>query len=83
MALVQESCPQNRAVANCIFPCLTFISQCSGAVVLGPLGDLFGLHIAFATGAAVLQADLPLVFMSPPKGEGHSSPTSQPDDMLV
>ena len=41
-------------------------------MVLGVLGDLFGLRLAFATGAVVLLAGLPLVLLVP-KEESQSS----------
>ncbi|HEM61331.1 MAG TPA: MFS transporter [Chloroflexi bacterium] len=65
MAMVQEHCPDNRALANGVFLSLAFLSESVGAVVLGALADLFGLRIAFIISAAVLLAGLPLVFMLP------------------
>ncbi len=78
MALVQESCPQNRALANGIFLALTFISESVAAVVLGVLGDLFGLRLAFASGAVVMLLGLPLVLLLPkqpsPAAEARTTP---------
>jgi FSR family fosmidomycin resistance protein-like MFS transporter len=72
MALVQETCPENRALANGIFLSLLFISESVGAVVLGVLGDLFGLRVGFATSAVLLLLGLPLVLLLP--REGSPSP---------
>jgi FSR family fosmidomycin resistance protein-like MFS transporter len=68
MALVQESCPENRALANGILLSLTFLSESVGALVLGTLGDLFGLGLAFAAGALVMLLGLPLVLVLPREG---------------
>ena len=65
MALVQENCPDNRALATGIFLSLAFISESAGAVVVGALGDLFGLPLAFATSAVIPLLSLPLVFLLP------------------
>lgn len=65
MALVQESCPDNRALATGVLLSLTFVSESVGAVVLGSLADLFGLPPAFAVSAIVLLASLPLVLLLP------------------
>ena len=75
MALVQESCPENRALANGVFMSVTFISESAGAVALGVLGDLFGLRVAFATGAVVLLLGLPLVLLVPLESAAASQVT--------
>jgi predicted MFS family arabinose efflux permease len=77
MALVQESCPENRALANGIFLSLLFISESVGAVMLGILGDLFGLHVGFAASAVVLLLGLPLVLLLPREG-GPSPQAAEP-----
>jgi FSR family fosmidomycin resistance protein-like MFS transporter len=65
MALVQESCPDNRALATGVLLSLTFVSESLGAVVLGALADLIGMPLAFAVSAIVLLASLPLAFLLP------------------
>jgi FSR family fosmidomycin resistance protein-like MFS transporter len=65
MAVVQESCPENRALANGVFLSVTFIAEAGAAVVVGALGDLFGLHLAFATSAVIALLGLPLVLRVP------------------
>jgi FSR family fosmidomycin resistance protein-like MFS transporter len=66
MALVQESCPDNRALATGVLLSLTFVSESSGAVVLGALADLIGMPLAFTVSAIVLFASLPLALLLPP-----------------
>jgi predicted MFS family arabinose efflux permease len=65
MALVQERCPDDRALATGVLLSLTFVSESLGAVVLGAMADLFGLRPAFAVSAVVLLASLPLVLLLP------------------
>jgi MFS family permease len=76
MALVQESCPDNRALATGVLLSLTFVSESIGAVVLGALADLFGLRLAFAVSAIVLLASLPLVLLLPRDAEPSLQTTS-------
>ena len=73
MAVVQESCPDHRAMANGLFLSLAFLTESGGAVVLGALGDLFGLPLAFTTGAVVVLLSLPLVFLMPREGTVSSN----------
>lgn len=65
MALMQESCPDNRALATGVLLSITFVSESVGAVLLGAMADLFALQVAFALAALVFLAALPLVFLLP------------------
>jgi len=65
MALMQESCPDNRALATGVLLSLTFVSESVGAVLLGALADLFGLPTAFAVSALLLSMGLPLLLLLP------------------
>jgi MFS family permease len=65
MALVQESCPDNRALANGIYLALAFVTESGSAVVVGLLGDLLGLRSAFTISAAVLLLGLPFISLLP------------------
>jgi len=72
MALVQESFPENRALANGVYMALSFILRSVVVVALGRLGDLFGLRLAFtASGAIMLLLGLPFVFLLPKSGARH------------
>ena len=68
MALVQESFPENRALANGVYMSLSFVLRSGAVVVLGMLGDLFGLRQAFTASAIVTLLGLPLVLLLPGKG---------------
>ncbi len=67
MALVQESFPENRALANGVYMSLTFVLGSVVIVVLGALGDLFGLRLAFTASAVITLLGLPLIFLLPRK----------------
>ena len=75
MALVQESYPENRALANGIYMALSFVIRSGAVLVLGAVGDAFGLRLAFTLSAIAPLLGLPLVFMLPssaPSGQGHN-----------
>lgn len=61
MALVQESLPENRALANGVYMALSFIIRSAVIVVLGAIGDLFSLRTAFAASAVITVLGLPLI----------------------
>jgi len=65
MALVQESFPQNRALANGIYMALNFVLSSAVVVILGTLGDRFGLRPAFTASAFISLLGLPLIFLLP------------------
>jgi FSR family fosmidomycin resistance protein-like MFS transporter len=65
MALVQERARENRALANGIFMALNFITMSLAVVLVGALGDRFGLRAAIYTSALVMLAGLPFVFWLP------------------
>jgi FSR family fosmidomycin resistance protein-like MFS transporter len=65
MALVQESCPNNRAMANGMFLAISFILESGSAVIVGALGDIFGLRTAFMLSALILLVGSPLVRLLP------------------
>jgi FSR family fosmidomycin resistance protein-like MFS transporter len=58
MALVQESYPQSRALANGIYMAFSFVLRSGVTVVLGALGDAFGLTTAFTVSALVAWSGL-------------------------
>ncbi|MGC8782093.1 MAG: MFS transporter [Anaerolineae bacterium] len=67
MALVQESYPQGRALANGIYMALNFLLTAVVTLAMGALGDLVGLRPAFVFSAAIFLAGLPLIWLLPPK----------------
>jgi MFS transporter, FSR family, fosmidomycin resistance protein len=65
MALMQEQFPENRALANGIFLGFNFVIQATATVLLGMLGDRFGLYSAFIFAAIIPLVGLPLVLLLP------------------
>ncbi len=61
MALVQESFPEKRALANGAYMAVSFIIQSVGVVAWGALGDAFGLRAAFVFSAVVPLLSLPFL----------------------
>lgn len=67
MALVQESFPENRALANGVYMSLSFVLGSVVVVALGAMGDLFGLRLAFTASAVITLLGLPLILLLPRK----------------
>jgi FSR family fosmidomycin resistance protein-like MFS transporter len=67
MALVQESFPENRALANGVYMSVSFVLGSVVVVVLGAMGDLFGLRLAFTASAVITLLGLPLILLLPRK----------------
>lgn len=65
MALVQESYPENRALANGMYMSLSFVIRSGVVVLVGAMGDLFGMRLAFFASAALTLLGLPIVFRLP------------------
>ena len=72
MAIVQESFPENRALANGTYMSLSFLIRSGAVVLLGVLGDHLGLRLAFAGSAVAMLLGLPLLFLLPQR---HSKTT--------
>ena len=73
MALVQESSPENRALANGVYMALSFGLRSGVVVILGALGDLFGLRLAFTASAVIPLLGLPLLLLLPGKRPQRNS----------
>ncbi len=65
MALVQESSPENRALANGTYMALSFGIRSIVVVGVGAMGDLWGMRLAFAVSAAIPLLGLPFLLMLP------------------
>jgi FSR family fosmidomycin resistance protein-like MFS transporter len=73
MALVQESCAENRALANGVYMALSFVIRSGAVMAFGMIGDAFGLRLAFTISAVVPLAGLlfiPLLPAGPPLRPG-------------
>jgi FSR family fosmidomycin resistance protein-like MFS transporter len=65
MAIMQESYPENRALATGVFLALSFILRSGAVVLLGAVADGYGMRTAFVIGGIVSVAALPLIFLLP------------------
>jgi FSR family fosmidomycin resistance protein-like MFS transporter len=74
MALVQENCPDNRAMANGMFLAISFVLESGAAVVMGALGDIFGLRRAFLLSALILLLGSPVVRLLPARMVSRAEP---------
>ncbi|MCU0281470.1 MAG: MFS transporter [Acidimicrobiia bacterium] len=68
MALVQESFPESRGLANAVYLSMVFVISSAAAVVVGALGDAAGLRWAFVISALVTYLSVPLILLLPREG---------------
>lgn len=69
MAMVQESCPENRAFANGLYMGGGFALRGLAMLLLGMMGDAYGLRRAFEVSAVLMLIGVGLVFKIPKGGE--------------
>ena len=67
MAIVQESYPENRALANGIFMAINFLSQTISAVSVGRFADLYSMHNAYVVSSIVILFGLFFIMRLPEK----------------
>lgn len=65
MAIVQESFPENRALANGVYMAVSFLSSSLVGVLIGAIGDLSSLRTAYYVSAALVLLGLPFIFRLP------------------
>jgi FSR family fosmidomycin resistance protein-like MFS transporter len=65
MALVQESFPENRALANGVYMALNFLIRSGAVVIVGAMGDLWGMRPSFMVCALVMLLGLPFLLLLP------------------
>jgi FSR family fosmidomycin resistance protein-like MFS transporter len=65
MALVQESFPENRALANGVYMSISFTIRSIAIVVVGAIGDLVGLRWAYVISGVLMWVGVPLVLLLP------------------
>jgi FSR family fosmidomycin resistance protein-like MFS transporter len=61
MAIVLESVPENRAMVNGIYLAISFLSRSGAVLVLGMVGDRFGLGLAFQLSAIIMLLGLLII----------------------
>ncbi len=65
MALVQESFPENRALANGVYMALSFLIRSGVVVIVGAMGDLWGMRPSFMACALIMLLGLPFLLLLP------------------
>jgi MFS transporter, FSR family, fosmidomycin resistance protein len=70
MALVQESFPNNRTLANGMYMALSFVFRSIVVLLVGWVGDMWGLRTAFAMAAVAPLFALPLIRWLPARNGG-------------
>ena len=65
MALVQEYLPEHRATANGIYMVIAFLLRPVAALMIGFLGDRYGLHAVFFWSAFTSLLALPFIYLLP------------------
>lgn len=79
MALVQENFPENRALANGIYMCMSFALRSAVIVGVGAIGDWLGLKNAFIICTVVMLLGLPFILLLPKdKKHTHTDPVPIP-----
>lgn len=74
MALVQESFPENRALANGIYMAMSFLLRSVVVLIVGALGDEFGIRWAFIASALIPLLGLPFIYLIPERK--HAIPSN-------
>ncbi len=69
MALVQESYPEYRAMANGIYMALSFSSASVGVLIVGMLSDSMGMRPAFLISGLTMLLAVPLISRLPRRGQ--------------
>jgi FSR family fosmidomycin resistance protein-like MFS transporter len=65
LAIVQEQFPKNRATANGLYMMVIFLLRPIGTLVVGVLGDMFGLQNAFLISVLISFLTLPIILIFP------------------
>jgi len=61
MAIVQENFPENRAFANGVYMCISFLIRSLAVLAVGLMGDRFGLETAMAVSAVIMALGVLLI----------------------
>ncbi|MBT3189629.1 MAG: MFS transporter [Anaerolineae bacterium] len=67
LALIQDHFPENRATANGAYMFLAFLTRFPATILVGILGDKFGLETAFLWSALLAFLVVPSIFLLPPE----------------
>lgn len=65
LAMVQDQMPRNRAVGNGLYLMVAFLMRPIALVIIGYLGDIYGLEQVFLWSALVSLLSIPFIFWLP------------------
>ncbi|MGD9046773.1 MAG: MFS transporter [Anaerolineae bacterium] len=65
MALVQESFPEHRALANGVYMSISFLIRSGVVIAVGAMGDLWGMRTSFLVCALITLGGLPFLLFLP------------------
>jgi MFS family permease len=70
MALVQDNFQHHRATGNSVYILISFLSNALMLVVIGYIGDSFGLRVAYLISAGAALLSIPSLRLLPMKSAG-------------
>jgi FSR family fosmidomycin resistance protein-like MFS transporter len=73
MAWIQQSYPDQRALANGVYMAITFVIRSVIVIVIGWMGDQLGLRNAFLVCAGIVLVALPIVLLTPSNPNSKST----------
>lgn len=73
MALVQESYPENRALANGIYMAMSFLIRSAVVVLVGGIGDIYGLRQGSIISGILMLLGIPLILLLPQTKSTHKA----------
>jgi len=73
MALVQESYPDNRALANGVYMGMSFLIRSVVVILLGGIGDLYGLRQGFIFSGILMLLGTPIILLLPQARNGPNA----------
>jgi FSR family fosmidomycin resistance protein-like MFS transporter len=73
MAIVLESVPEYQAMANGIYFAVSFLLRSGAVLIIGALGDRFGLGLAFQISSIIMLLGLPIIPFLPKRGQAQST----------
>ncbi|MCL7453111.1 MAG: MFS transporter [Anaerolineae bacterium] len=65
MAIVQEYAPENRALANGTYMSFSFLIRSGVVVLVGAMGDMWGMRLAFIVSSLIPVLGLPFLLLLP------------------
>jgi predicted MFS family arabinose efflux permease len=71
LAIVQDHLPGHRALGSGVHLALSFILRPLAAMIIGAMGDMFGLRTAIWWSALIVMLSVPFIVLLPETGRQH------------